>query len=95
MKLTGTKEMWEHFDRAFAHADTVFAEADKAFEAADRIFKDAPEASQANVGRVYKTAWVASNRRERWALFRKFISMAVDMLFHGRADLHFKWRDKC
>lgn len=81
-------------DRVWAHADAAFAEADRAFKEADRIFRSMPPngSGRQRMTGFHQLRFEARSGSERWRLLKKFLSMALGILFTGKARLNFKDR---
>lgn len=87
----------KRFKKAFEYADTAFEYADLAFKEANSAFTQTKtmkdfEAKRTTEPGVHEVQFNAVKKRERWRLFRKFFSMSIAMLFHGKTTIRFKDR---
>jgi hypothetical protein len=87
-----TDRIWQHADAAFKEADKAFAEADRLFAEINRLSaEDQPDQTfHVKPGTVHQLHFQTRNRREQWRLIKKFLALALGVLFTGKAELHFK-----
>ncbi len=81
------------------HNAIFFADdADAFFDAADEVLREARVVSgsklHVNDPDQHTVGFKAATLGERWRLFCKFVSMALRMLFMGRAGVTFKRRPR-
>ena len=92
--MARTDKMWQQVDEAFEHMDDAFACLDEACkECRSHTVINGMNAQPLETG-YHVIRFSSTTLAERWRLCRRFLGMALHVLFKGQAKFRFKNRSE-